>query len=48
MNCPNGCTDHDDRPLKMEFAFSTLGDNQPGYQCPECGYFETQRSRGRI
>ena len=48
MNCPNGCTDHDDNPVEMEFAFSELHDNQPGYRCPECGTFESVRERGRL
>lgn len=49
MICPNGCTDIEtDAPLEMEFAFSELHDNKPGYMCPDCGDFELQRDRGRL
>jgi len=53
MNCPNGCTDDNDRPLEMEFGFSELHaapgkHSAPGYSCPNCGCFESMSERGRL
>lgn len=48
LTCPNGCTDHDERPVEMEFDFVAEQGGKPGYRCPGCGWAELQSGRGRL
>ena len=42
MDCPNGCTDDQDRPQTMgEGVF----DGHQAYVCPRCGYHEASADR---
>lgn len=39
MDCPNGCTATDDRPVEQEYGYNEAV-GETGYTCPACGYFE--------